>query len=864
MAHYGRRSLGVLLACLGLFAVGLTGSACGAEFGIVPGSFVVRMLDAESNPETRAGSHPDLLIDFALEVEGTGTSVKDTIIEMPPGFGGTLSAVQQCSRQAYEEGDECPPDTQVGVIRFSSAGDPGTTLPIFQMQPAPGQLSAFVSKPGIEIPFNMELRPSDYGVSFVANDIVEGAAGGVHIELWGVPADHQEGMASQRRAFLTAPTVCGPLAFTFRVRSREEDAPWLSASTQAGPLEDCESLGFSPALGLRLSNPVADSPTGLRMELNAPEEADPSGLANAQMKDITIELPPGLTISPGGASGLTVCSDAQFGVGSYSEVSCPPSSKLGTTEFSSAALNEPTVGTIYAGEERGEERFRMFVAVPGPGIVLKFVVALRSDPLTGRLSAALRGLPQVPLDHLSMSIDGGPNSLLASPLSCGPTSAAARFVPYGGGAPVESTASVTIASVLPGLSCPGPLPFAPEVLVDGSTHKAGRPSSLSVTLRRRDGEQLPARFSMTLPAGLSAALGAVRPCPEAAADSGACPAVSRLGSARAEVGSGSHPAVLRGDAFLAGSYRRAPFSLVMAFHVAIGSFDLGTIVFRSAAQLNGRTGRVTVSTDRLSDQVEGVATRFKAIEFDLDRPGLIHNPTSCGPHAIDATIVAQGGASVTKESPFSVNGCKGLGFKPRVRAVFTGGASLREQGAVGFRVSTHLRRGDTGLRAIKFSLPQAVKFGVANLKQLCSRRDATEGLCPAGSRIGTTSARSALLSKPLQGSIYVVQPKGVGQPDIWVSLTAMGVHLSVRGTSTFEHGRLVTKLAGLPDVPLSEFTMLLGKGKDSILSLDTSPCVAGHPRRLVSTLTAIGQDGARRSLRLPIEMNPRCAVASGR
>jgi hypothetical protein len=865
MALHGRGGLAVLLALLGISALAAPASnASAAEFGIPPGGFAVRLLDAEGNPESRAGSHPDLQIHFALEVEGTGTSARDLAFELPPGFGGNLGAVPECSRQAYEEGVECPPDTQVGLIDFGPPGPPGASLPVFQLQPAPGQVAAFASNPGIEIPFTMELRPSDYGITLKASDLPEGAPSEGLIELWGVPADHQQGAPAQRSPFLTAPSVCGPLAFTFLTRSKQEGAPWLSASAEAGPLSGCESLPFAPKLDLRLSNSVADSPTGLRMELSVPDEGGASDLGSAQMKDVTVLMPPGVSISPGGVSGLTACSEAQLGLGSNAPASCPLASKVGTMEFSSAALREPLAGTVFLGQARGAERFRIFVVAPGPGIVLKFVAALHLDPVTGRLSATLQDLPQVAIGRLSMSLNGGSGSLVASPLGCGPASGEARFVPYGGGVPVGSTSRVEIASLLPGLTCPGPLPFAPQLRVGGSTHRAGRPSSFAAVVQRRDGEQLPVRFSLSLPGGLSAALGAVRLCPEPAAASGACPAESMVGSARAAVGSGPSPAWLQGGAYLAGPYHRAPFSLVMAFRGALGPFDLGTIVFRAAAQIDGRTGRVTVATDHLPDLIEGIAIRFKTIEFDLDRAGLVHNPTSCAPHAVDATIEAQGGASVAVASPFPVRDCKSLGFRPLIRLSVAGGKRLRKHGGLGLRVSAHLRRGDTALRALKLSLPPEVKLDISSLKEICSRRDATEGLCPAGSRVGTASARTALIGKPLKGSVYVVQPKGDGQPDLWVELAAMGVRVSVRGTSANDHGRFVTRLAGLPDMPLSDFTMRLGLGSASVLSLGASPCVDGRSRQLEASSTVVGQDGSRRSSRLPIEMRPSCGVSAQR
>jgi hypothetical protein len=821
------------------------------------------MLDAEGNPENRSGSHPDRLqIDFALETEGTGTSARDLSVELPPGFGGDPSAVAACPRQAHEEGEECPSNSQVGIVSFGSSGTP---LPIFLLEPEPGQVASFTSKTGLPIPFELKLRPEDFGITFAAEDLAEGAPNEGQIELWGVPADHQEAPAAEPRPFLTAPSVCGLLDFTLRTRSREENAPWLSASTEVGPLSGCESLRFAPRFGLQLGNPVADSPSGMRMSLSMPEEAEGSELASAQMRDVAIELPAGLTVSPGGAAELALCSDAQFGLGSEAQATCPAAARAGAVELTSASLPDPLVGTVFLGEPRGSERFRLLIVAPGPGIVFKFVTSLQPDPVSGRLTATLHDLPPTAIAQIALSLDGGPGGLLATPLGCGPARGEARFLPYGGGPSVTSTATVTIASAQPGLACPGPRPFSPQLLVSAPNHRAGRASALSATLHRRAGEGLPARFTMTLPAGLSAALGSVEACPEALAGGGDCPAASRVGSARAEVGSGPRPAVLSGGAYIAGPYHRAPFSLVMAFKAAVGPFDLGTVAFRATAQIDGRTGRVSVATDRLPSVVAGVPIRFQTIALSLDRAGLIHNPTSCAPHALDVTLESQEGGAAALTSPYRVGGCRRLGFAPRLRAALVSRGRLHRHADVGMRVSARFRRADTALRSLSLSLPPALKLSTGALKEICSRPDARRGLCPPGSRIGTSRARTPLLDEPLVGSIYLVQPRDSGEPDLWVALAGAGVKLTIRGTSANDHGRFVTRLAGLPDVPLSNFTMRLGAPGSGLLSLDVAPCAGARARHFGTEVLATGQNGARRNSRVPIATTgSRCGSGESR
>lgn len=857
MALHARKALGPTLFIFGLLLVwGPLSAASAAGFGI--NDFSVRMLDAEGNPENRAGARPDRLqIGFALETEGSGTSVKDLAIELPPGFIGDPSAVPACSRQAHEEGEECPSESQVGIARLGSSGEP---LPIFLLEPEAGQVAAFTSKVGVQIPFQMKLRPDDFGITIEAEELAEGTLSEGQIELWGIPANHQEPPAAPPRPFLTVPPICGPLEFTLRARSREEGAAWLSAGAEVGPLAGCEGLRFAPRLSLQLGTPVADSPTGVRMVMSMP--AEEGELASAQMKDVTVELPPGLTVSPGGAIGRALCSDAQLGLGSESAPSCPSASKVGTVQITSAVLSEPLAGTVYLGEPQGEERFRLFIAVPGPGIDLKFVTGLQPDPASGRLATTLHDLPTVAISQIAMNLDGGPAGLLASPLACGPAQGEAGFVPYGGGPSVTSASTVTVASLLPGLTCPGPLPFGPQLLVSANSQRAGGPSAISATFRRQGGEALPSRFTLTLPAGLSASLGSVQACPDSEAAAGSCPSASRLGSVQLGVGSGPTPAVLSGGAYLAGPYRHAPFSMVMAIPATVGPFNLGTVAFRAAMQIDGRSGRVTVASDPLPSVVGGVSIRMQALSLSLDRPGFVRNPTSCGPHTLDASLESGEGATATLSSPYRVSGCKRLGFKPRLQVALVAGHRPHRHEQVGLRVSAHFRRADASLRSLFVSMPPALQQGIGKLKEICSRPDARRNLCPPGAKIGTARAHTPLLGKKaLTGTIYVVQPRDDGEPDIWVALSGDGVELAIHGTTENDHGRFATRLGGLPDVPLSDFTMRLGSPGNSLLSLDTNPCAGGRAHRLEAELRAGGQNGARRSSQVAIGGGPSCGSA---
>jgi hypothetical protein len=859
-------AVGKALALLGLVASmvpALAARADAAEFGIAPGGFTARMFDADGNPENIAGSHPDRLqISFALNVEGTGTTPRDLVFELPPGLAGDPGAVPPCPRALYESEEGCSPESQVGVIMSRTVGGSPVNLPFFALEPEPDELLSFGSTSDVELPFASELRPSDFGFTLKASDLPHIAITEGRFELWGIPADHQSGTAIERRPYLTAPSSCTPAVFTLRVRAWEEGAPWLSETTDTGgPLEGCETLDFAPRLDMRMGNPVADSPTGLRLDLIAPEEGDPDEPADANIENVEIALPEGITISPGGAQKASVCGDAQFKPDSTLPPQCPDSSKVGTAEFAMPALGDAVTGTVYLGESHPGQRMRMLVSALVRGTAVKFVSAMLVDPKTGHLTTRLNGLPQIAIHRLSLQLGGGVDALLASPLACGPATASARFDPYGGGAPVRSLASVMIGPRIAGTTCPGPIPFSPKLTASSSPAKAGAPTAFSVSLLRQDGELLPRRMSMTLPAGLSPGLGGIQPCEGAALVAGDCPDSSAVGQMIARVGSGPSTVALSGDVYVTGPYRRAPFGLLIGLHGPSGPFDLGAMSVRAAADFT-RDGRVTVTTDPLPLAIEGLPIRFQAIQLLMNRPGLVRNPTSCKAGSVDGTIEASSGLAIAVRGPFTVRHCRQLPFDPRLR-LSLGADSSRDSSPV-LTLAMRPRRGDANLRSLRMSLPPELGFNAGALREICSVPDATSGECPAAARVGTATAFTPLLSGGLSGGVYLVRPHGSGIPDMWVIASADGVRLELHGRTVSSHGQMVTKLGGLPDMPLSRLRLRLGDRGPGFLSLKGGACRHGYPRRLTSALSTLGQNGLRRQSEVPLRMRVHCPRSSRR
>jgi hypothetical protein len=134
---------------------------------------------------------------------------------------------------------------------------------------------------------------------------------------------------------LTNPTSCGtPRAATLSVDDWEEPGNFATEpgnlagekvhklSASLPELSGCEQLDFSPTLEVKPDGEAGSTPTGLNVGLHVPQEAtvNPTGLAEADVKNTTVTLPAGMQLSPSAADGLQACSNAQIGFEGYREL----------------------------------------------------------------------------------------------------------------------------------------------------------------------------------------------------------------------------------------------------------------------------------------------------------------------------------------------------------------------------------------------------------------------------------------------------------------------------------------------------------------------------------------------------------------
>src|SRR5262249_39695666 len=145
--------------------------------------------------------------------------------------------------------------------------------------------------------------------------------------------------------------------------------------------------------------------------------------------------------------------------------SCPDSSKIGTIAIISPALSGPLKGSIFIGQPRPGEQYRLFMIASGFGINTKLEGIFKPDPSTGQVTVFFEDLPQVPFEDFQIHLFSGERALMATPTVCAISSVDGQFFPWNSSLPDQSSSDFFGLIAGPHSSlCPGAVrPFHPRL-----------------------------------------------------------------------------------------------------------------------------------------------------------------------------------------------------------------------------------------------------------------------------------------------------------------------------------------------------------------------------------------------------------------
>ena len=688
--------------------------------------------------------------------------------------------------------------------------------------------------------------------------------------LWGVPADpshdnerctpekaffgcttsESRPPGSRPLAFLTNPTRCGvPLSFTVAASSWVEPQRFDALSESFPTITGCNRLPFGPGLTATPTTHRTASPTGLDLTIQAPPADGANVLEPSQTRDIRIDLPRGLSVNPGSADGLGTCSAQQVRFEEAVASECPDAAKLADAEFEVTGLPRRVRGALYLREPEPGNLFRVWVVADDLGSHTKLPGQLRLNEATGQISSVLLDSPQVPLREAKISLKSGLRAPLATPADCGTYLTHYVFTPWAGGPAAEGDAPTSIDQ---DCETGG---FSPRLSAGSTDPAAGQHSPFLFKLTREDGEQSPAKLDVTLPPGLAATFAGVPRCLGAEAETGACPAGSRIGRVIAADGVGPAPLWVPQPGkdptavYLGGPYRGAPFSAVAVVPAQAGPFDLGDVVVHSAIYVDPVRAQGIVRSDPLPQLIQGIPVFYRAVQVELDRPGFTLNPTSCARKTVEASVTSTEGAVARPTSSFRAANCAKLPFKPRLSMRLRGGTHRGSHPR--FEATLRARPGDANIGAVSVALPHSEFLDQSHIGTVCTRVQFAADVCPAASVYGFAEAKTPLLDKPLSGPVYL-RSSSHPLPDLVMRLGGeLEVELAGRVDSV--NGGIRTSFEAVPDAPVTSFRLRMQGGNKGLLVNSTNLC--RQPHRATAKFEA--QNG--RQLALHPELIASCA-----
>jgi hypothetical protein len=872
-----------------------------AVFGIQ--SFSNVLLDSGGAAEERAGSHPYQLRIAAQFNTGAGgvpaESPRDIVANFPEGLVLNPHATSARCTEAELESHQCPIDTIIGnanpAITLGNYAATDKPLGLFNMVPPPGTPAAFAfDVAGIFVHLMGSVRSDgDYGISSNSFDVPQfESISGVSVSLWGHPADpghdfqrcvldgrdypvfHQAcAAAPDDTPLITMPSACsGPLKTTLNSNSWQNPGNFVSASAQtedaAGNpvgVTGCDKLSYAPATESRLSTDQAGTGSGFDFNVDLPNNglSNANALAESMTTKGVVTLPEGMTINPSVGEGLGFCKPDQYAketVDSIDGEGCPADSKVGTVHLDTPLVDESLDGSVYLAQQDNpatttpgaENPFDTDIALylvlrnPILGVIIKKPLKLEADPVTGRLTASLDGVPQLPFSHFNFHFKEGARAALITPSACGKYTTVAKLYPSADPThPKVVTSDFEITKGVNGGPCPpgGVPPFHPEFQAGAVNNNAGAFSPFDMRLIRHDGEQDMTKFSSILPPGELGSLAGIGKCPDSAIalaksktgrqehDSPSCPANSLIGHTLAGAGVGDSLTYVPGQLYLGGPYHGDPLSVISVTPGLAGPFDAGTIVVQLALNLNSKTAEVEVdgaNSDPIPHILKGIVLKVRDLRVYVDRHDFTLNPTSCEPSTVHATLFGaylnvfdpSDDVPVPLRTRYQAADCQSLPYKPAIDLHLIGGT--RRGGHPGLQATYKARAGDANTKGLVVRLPRSAFLDQAHIRTICTRVQFAAKSCPPGAQYGYVKAWTPLLDEPLEGPVWL-RSSSHKLPDLVFDLHGL-VDVEVATRIDSAHGGIRASIESAPDAPLTKVLLRMQGGKKGLIVNSRNLC----------------------------------------
>ncbi|MFT4049187.1 MAG: hypothetical protein QM648_05030, partial [Solirubrobacterales bacterium] len=407
--------------------------------------------------------------------------------------------------------------------------------------------------------------------------------------------------------------------------------------------------------------------------------------------------------------------------------------------------------------------------------------------------------------------------------------------------------------------------FNPTFSATLSDYTAGAHPNLNIAVGTNNGTDTNVRtiknFNVKLPVGLVANTTNVARCPQADATAGTCVSStpsSAVGTISTEIGAAAERLSLSGTVYNVVPGSNEPAHLAALIPVQVGPFNLGNMPVDISTALNDGTtdsGTRTYGVDTFStlpERYEGIDVRVRAVNLTINgmvggQPFMI-NPSACLSGTIGADLKAGDGTTVSRTSAANFTGCNRPYTDTPTLTVTPSTKAAGQPVGLTFDLGTTLNNPTT--KGVKLTFPAGFELNPAAGTGLAYCSDSNlasnQAACDSnGSKLGTVTLTTPLLSNPQTGAVYLEQPGNTASTRY---KTAIVVHLPgkdlilhgqvlVDGSSTIPTGgtgavdsgtgQISAEFSGIPDLGFSTMKVAFNSGSNALF-VNPTACTASQ------------------------------------
>ncbi|MBJ7458410.1 MAG: hypothetical protein JHD02_04400, partial [Thermoleophilaceae bacterium] len=817
-----------------------------------------------------ANAHPTLTMNIARADKSK--QLKGLSIHLPAGLTANTGTVPQCT-QASAAAASCAttqPTSQVGTIPSVTIGSGTETYnvtggKIFAVVPGatePARFQAIIpvtvgpyNLGNMTVPISGSLRGSDYGIDLATT--LPTRYEGIAVRIQTMQMVINGTVNSQN--YMNNPSRCtaGTISADMTAADSTPDSSTANNSSAYTATGCPVAFGTAPTVGISGISTSTQTPTGMTVAIN-------SVVGNPSIGAVQLTMPAGMSLNPavGNNASNTTCDTATIDAITTVSDLCPAAAQQGTVSLTSPLLNGSFTGKVYL-ESPGATaatryKLAIVVALPGQMLIVHGGATVdgsttipaggtgAKDSGTGVVVASFLTIPDLTFSNLTLNLSTSSRSMLITPSTCQVGWVVGTSVsPNGGGAAATGSQNFTTSN-----NCTQD--FAPTFSGTLSTYAAGANPDLNIAVTNGGNTVNSIRnLNIKLPVGLVANTTAVARCPQADATAGTCGTTtpsSAVGTITTAIGANAEQLSLPGTVYNVVPGANEPAHLAALIPVLVGPFDLGNLPVDISTALNdgsvdsARTYGVDTFS-QLPTRYEGIDVRVRSINLSIDgtvggQPFMI-NPSECLAGSIGADIISPDPVTVAGATPATFTDCdRDYVTDPTLDVT----ASTTEAGqpvGLTFDMGTTLANPTT--KAIRLTFPTGFELNPAAGTGLnyCSAANlaTTPGqtICDGnGSRLGTVTLTTPLLSTPQVGAVYLEQPGSTGttryKAAIIVKLPGKDLILhgaiSVDGSSTIPTGgtgavdsgtgQVVADFPGIPDLGFTNMRVAFNSGSQAL------------------------------------------------